>query len=71
MFFSIGIFRNLFIYYTRKYIYFLSKVLCSLYLGMVDRQIYLSSYVVSRAQSFGHKHSLGIVSPPGPVPPER
>ncbi len=38
---------------------------------MVDRQIVLISYVISRAQNFGHKHSLGIVSPPGPVPAER
>ncbi len=35
---------------------------------MVDRQIFLSSSVISRAQNFGRKHSLDIVSPPGPVP---
>ncbi len=38
---------------------------------MVDRQIFLSSYVIIRAQNSGHKHSLGIVSPPGPVRAER
>ncbi len=38
---------------------------------MVDRQIFLSSYVISRAKNSGRKHSLGIVSPPGPVPAER
>ncbi len=38
---------------------------------MVDRQIFLSSYVISRAQNFGRKHSLGIVSPPRPVRAER
>ncbi len=38
---------------------------------MVERQIFLSSYVISRDQNFARKHSLGIVSPPGPVPEER
>ncbi len=37
---------------------------------MVDRQIFLSSYVISRTQNFGRKHSLGIVSPPDSVPAE-
>ncbi len=38
---------------------------------MADRQIFLSFYVIIRAQNSGRKHSLGIVSPPGPVPAER
>ncbi len=49
-------------------IYFLSRALCCLYLGMVDQQIFLSSSVIRRAQDLGHKHSLGIALPPGPVP---
>ena len=35
---------------------------------MVDRQIFLSSFVIRCVQGLGHKHSLRIVSPPGPVP---
>ncbi len=54
-----------------QYIYFVSRVLCSLYLGMVDQQIFLSSNVTSCAQNLGRKHNLGIVSPPAPVPAER
>ena len=53
------------------YIYLLSRLLCSIYLAMVDRQIFLSSCVISRTQNSGRKHSLSIVSPPGPVPAER
>ncbi len=49
-------------------IYFLSRVLCFLYSGMVNQQIFLSYSVIRHAQDLGHKQSLGIVMPPGPVP---
>ncbi len=35
---------------------------------MVDRQMFLSSYVIRRAQDLRCKHSVGVVLPPRPVP---
>ncbi len=34
-----------------QYIYFVPRLLCSIYLGMAYRHILLSSYVISRAQN--------------------